>query len=196
MEIHQRGYQDIYFDKFKDVISIGRPTVLVKNLVIGTLYVDVAGQVDAINHKTKETCVVKFNTRGWSSNSSINGSIMDKSGKEHFKLEGSWWDELYLVDCSSKKRELIWKQKEPVADHLKMFGFNNVAINLNFISEELKQLLAPTDTRLRGDQRLFEQGKVDEADEEKIRLEVKQRKARKIRHDEGLIWQPNFFKEI
>lgn len=37
----------------------------------------------------------------------------------------------------------------------------------------MKQFIAPTDARLRGDMRLYEQGKVDEADEEKIRLEVK-----------------------
>jgi hypothetical protein len=37
----------------------------------------------------------------------------------------------------------------------------------------MKQFIAPTDCRLRGDMRLYEQGKVDEADEEKIRLEVK-----------------------
>jgi hypothetical protein len=39
----------------------------------------------------------------------------------------------------------------------------------------MRAMLPPSDTRLRGDQRLFEEGKVEEADEEKIRLEVKQR---------------------
>ena len=59
----------------------------------------------------------------------------------------------------------------------------------------MKAVIAPTDTRNRGDERLFEEGKVDEADEEKIRLEVKQRKARKIREESGGHWTPNFFKE-
>ena len=38
-----------------------------------------------------------------------------------------------------------------------------------------KLIMAPTDSRLRGDQRLFENGKATEADEEKLRLEIKQR---------------------
>ena len=54
-----------------------------------------------------------------------------------------------------------------------MFGFNSLAINLNYINDDMKELLPPTDTRLRGDARFYENGQVDEADEEKIRLEVK-----------------------
>ena len=80
-------------------------------------------------------------------------------------------------------------------DYKRMFGFNHVAINLNYVNDEMLEVLAPTDTRRRGDQRFYEAGKVDEADEEKVRLEVKQRKARKIREESGGVWQPNFFRK-
>jgi len=60
-------------------------------------------------------------------------------------------------------------------DAKKQFGFNQCAIQCNYITDEMRAMLPPSDTRLRGDQRLFEEGKVEEADEEKIRLEVKQR---------------------
>ena len=43
----------------------------------------------------------------------------------------------------------------------------------------MKGAIAPTDSRLRSDQRLFEEGRQQEADDEKVRLEVKQREARK-----------------
>lgn len=55
--------------------------------------------------------------------------------------------------------------------------------------------LAPTDSRLRGDQRLFEQGKLAEADEEKIRLEIIQRAQRKERADNNEEYRPKFFTE-
>jgi len=47
--------------------------------------------------------------------------------------------------------------------------------SLNYLSEEMKHsgYLPPTDSRYRGDQRLFEHGKWEEADVEKVRLEVK-----------------------
>jgi hypothetical protein len=67
-----------------------------------------------------------------------------------------------------------------------MFGFEMISVNLNYINEELRQQLPPSDTRLRGDQRLYEEGRVDEADEEKIRLEVKQRKNRKQMEEAGV----------
>ena len=64
-----------------------------------------------------------------------------------------------------------------------------ISLQLNHLSEELaasggkdnsgKFVMAPTDSRLRGDQRLFENGKQVEADDEKLRLETKQRQARK-----------------
>ena len=77
-----------------------------------------------------------------------------------------------------------------------MFQFNLLSVNMNFKSDEMEGTIAPTDTRFRNDMRLYEEGKVDEADEEKIRLEVKQRKARKLREEAGGVWEPNFFKEV
>ena len=44
---------------------------------------------------------------------------------------------------------------------------------LNYKSADMDGYLAPTDSRFRNDMRLFEEGKLDEADQEKIRLEVK-----------------------
>ena len=81
-------------------------------------------------------------------------------------------------------------------NYLGQFGFDYNAVNLNFVCPEMREWLAPTDSRLRGDMRLYEEGKVDEADEEKMRLEVKQRAARKRRNDAGEVWVPNFFREI
>ena len=60
----------------------------------------------------------------------------------------------------------------------------------------MKQVIGPTDTRFRNDQRFLEEGKVDEADEEKNRLEVKQRKGRKVREQSGEEWTPNFFRKV
>jgi hypothetical protein len=49
---------------------------------------------------------------------------------------------------------------------------------------EPEEDIAPTDSRLRPDQRLMEDGQWDEANAEKLRLEEKQRAARRAReHD-------------
>lgn len=56
-------------------------------------------------------------------------------------------------------------------------------------------MIAPTDSRLRGDQRLFENGKQAEADQEKLRLEIKQRQARKNLADRNESHQVMFFEK-
>jgi len=40
-------------------------------------------------------------------------------------------------------------------------------------------VIAPTDSRFRRDQRLFEEGEVDEAEAEKLEIEKQQRRVRK-----------------
>lgn len=49
---------------------------------------------------------------------------------------------------------------------------------------EPEEGIAPTDSRLRPDQRLMEDGRWDEANAEKLRLEEKQRAVRRAREHE------------
>ena len=59
----------------------------------------------------------------------------------------------------------------------------SISLLLNYLPDDLKQsggkdpngkfVIAPSDSRFRGDMRLFEDGKWEEADVEKVRLEVK-----------------------
>jgi hypothetical protein len=58
-----------------------------------------------------------------------------------------------------------------------MYYFSELALTLN----EQEDGVAPTDSRLRPDQRLMERGRWDEANTEKQRLEEKQRLSRRRR---------------
>lgn len=62
-----------------------------------------------------------------------------------------------------------------------MYYFTTLALTLN----EPEEGVAPTDSRLRPDQRLMEAGRWDEANAEKQRLEEKQRTARREREREA-----------
>ena len=59
----------------------------------------------------------------------------------------------------------------------KCYNFTQLAVELN----ELEDGVAPTDSRLRPDQRLMEQGLWDDANTCKLLLEDKQRAARRLR---------------
>jgi hypothetical protein len=77
--------------------------------------------------------------------------------------------------------KLLWQRKMPPAYMEKMYNFTELAIELN----EDEVGVAPTDTRRRPDQRLMEDGRWDEANQEKLRLEEKQRYVRKTREAEA-----------
>ena len=70
------------------------------------------------------------------------------------------------------------------------YGFTQFAIELNELTEEDKTFLPKTDTRFRPDQRYLEEGKVNLAEAEKVRVEEKQRAARKGQEDSGEPWAP------
>ena len=63
-----------------------------------------------------------------------------------------------------------------------MYNFTELTVQLN----EPEEGVAPTDTRLRPDQRLMENGDWDDANREKLRLEEKQRFARRQREQAAL----------
>lgn len=62
-----------------------------------------------------------------------------------------------------------------------MYYFSSLALTLN----EPEEGVAPTDSRRRPDQRLMEQGRWEEANAEKQRLEEKQRSVRREREREA-----------
>lgn len=68
-----------------------------------------------------------------------------------------------------------------------MYYFTEFAVQLN----EFEEGVAPTDSRRRPDQRLMEEGRWDEANQEKLRLEEKQRTTRKAREAAAVVSYPN-----
>ena len=76
--------------------------------------------------------------------------------------------------------QLLWKKAAMPPESEKYYNFSKFACELN----ELEDGVSPTDSRLRPDQRLMEEGRWDEANTEKVRLEEKQRAVRRQREAE------------
>jgi len=73
------------------------------------------------------------------------------------------------------------------------FNLTPFVLTLNAVPDTLRPYLAPTDTRLRPDQRAMEDGEYDLAATEKDRVEVKQRAARRVREQMGEEFIPRWF---
>lgn len=72
------------------------------------------------------------------------------------------------------------------------FNLTLFALTLNALPPHLVPYLAPTDSRLRPDQRAMENGEYDKAAAEKHRVEVKQRAAKR-KGTKGEEYRPKWF---
>lgn len=108
------------------------------------------------------------------------------------RLEGTW-DKSVTLDLGSGP-ETVWRVAPPPPDPTR-YNFSRFAIELNEITEGLRERLPPTDCRLRPDQAALEQGYFDRANAEKQRLEKKQRQARK-EAEEGVPIEPRWFAHV
>ncbi|KAJ2759036.1 hypothetical protein IWQ57_006661, partial [Coemansia nantahalensis] len=92
-----------------------------------------------------------------------------------------------------RKPFVLWKINERPAEN-NTYKLTTFAMSLNDTSPELEPYLCPTDSRFRPDQRAMETGEYEQADEEKSRLENKQRATRR-RREQGELpqWKPRWF---
>uniref|UniRef100_A0A4W3IRP6 Oxysterol-binding protein n=1 Tax=Callorhinchus milii TaxID=7868 RepID=A0A4W3IRP6_CALMI len=173
-------------------------TSTVHNIIVGKLWIDQSGEIEIINYKTKDRCQLKFSPYSYFSRDiarKVTGVVSDAEGKANYILSGTWDEKMEGAkivqssrggtSCEGKQKtvyqtlppRVLWR-KYPLPENAdNMYYFSELALTLN----ELESGVAPTDSRLRPDQRLMENGKWDEANVEKQRLEEKQRAVRRLR---------------
>ncbi|XP_068445422.1 oxysterol-binding protein 1-like isoform X1 [Clinocottus analis] len=203
LSIMPLGSIQCLFDKSNNHYSWKKVTTTVHNIIVGKLWIDQSGEIDVVNHKTGDRCHLKFAPYSYFSRDvprKVTGVVTDKDGKAHYVLSGTWDEKMEFsrIMQSSKgengtegkqrtvyqtlKAKEIWK-KNPLPEGAEnMYFFSSLALTLN----EPEEGVAPTDCRRRPDQRLMEDGRWDEANAEKQRLEEKQRTVRREREREAV----------
>ena len=91
---------------------------------------------------------------------------------------------------------LLWMVEPRPKNSSEYYNFTNFTFALNELSEELKKILPPTDSRFRSDIYRLELGDLDAAADEKNRLEEKQRDARKEMKKHKRTFSPLWFKLV
>jgi hypothetical protein len=120
---------------------------------------------------------------------------LDEKGKEKIHVFGNWNSKISFKILSTGEEFVVWQVTPKHAASEKQYGFNKFICNLNYVDEDMKQVLPPTDTRLRPDQRFWENFQIEPAAEHKERLENKQRAKRKDLEKRGIAYEPLWFKE-
>ncbi|XP_052736374.1 oxysterol-binding protein-related protein 1C isoform X3 [Vigna angularis] len=193
------GFLTLEFDD-GEVFQWSKVTTSIYNLILGKLYCDHYGTM-RIQGNQDYSCKLKFKEQSIIDRNphQVHGIVQDRNGKILSTLLGKWDDSMYYIngDYSGKGKgyesmsdaHLLWKRSKPPKFPTR-YNFTRFAITLNELTPGLKDKLPPTDSRLRPDQRHLENGEYEMANSEKLRLEQRQRQARKMQ-ESG--WEPRWF---
>lgn len=187
-------------------------TSSVIGIITGSPTVDNYGPMEIKNWTTGDVCTLDFKPRGWKASSAyqVSGKVIGADGKTRWSIGGRWNDKLYarltpgfedsvLAPHSPLKIDepgptqafLVWE-----AHHRPTgipFNLTPFVVTFQYLPDNLRPLLPPTDTRFRPDQRAMEDGEYDLAATEKNRVEEKQRATRRMREARGEEFVPRWF---
>lgn len=202
----------------EDFYTWKKVTSSVVGIMTGNPVVDNYGPMEVKNWTTGEVCHIEFKARGWKASSAyhISGKVVDANGHVRFSLGGRWNSKIYarftpgyeatveepandtgsiyrgsLSSADPNKAFLIW-QANPRPEGIP-FNLTPFVLTFNHIDDKLRPWIAPTDSRLRPDQRAMEDGEYDFAATEKSRLEESQRARRRAREAQGEEFIPAWF---
>ncbi|KAM9783055.1 oxysterol-binding protein-related protein 3 [Neosynchiropus ocellatus] len=196
MEIVPVGTTHVTLPGLGDHYEWNKVTSCIHNILSGQRWIEHYGEISIRNSNSNVCqCRITFvKAKYW--NSSVNeveGTITDQKGKVVHRLFGKWHEAVFCGDPPSAK--CVWRANAMPLDHEQYYGFTKFAVELNELDPPVKLLLPPTDTRLRVDQRLLEEGNLEEAEEQKQRIEQLQRDRRRVLEENNVLHQPKFFRK-
>ncbi|GAB7351722.1 hypothetical protein MBLNU459_g2310t1 [Dothideomycetes sp. NU459] len=180
-------------------------TSSVVGIITGNPTVDNYGIMEVKNWTTGESCTLDFKQRGWKASSAyqVAGRVCDRDGVPKWSMGGRWNDKIYARltpgyesdvtkgDKGENQAFLVWEAA--VRPPGIPFNLTPFVVTLNHLPDHLRKIIAPTDSRLRPDQRAMEDGEYDLAATEKTRVEEMQRSRRRERDSKGEEFVPMWF---
>jgi hypothetical protein len=194
-EFFPLGEFKVTLKRTKEVFVLKRPSNSVHNYIIGKMYIWVNGTMECTNTVTKSKMSITFKPKGWTSKTDyeVEGKITNAEDETKYHVFGRWDSFLSVIDAQTKQETKIISKNENPENYELQYYFSKHSINLNNLTQDLMKMIAPTDSRLRTDQRAYEYGNLDLASTEKERLEQNQRKRRKITEDGHENFEPRWF---
>ncbi|KAM9837523.1 oxysterol-binding protein-related protein 7 [Aulostomus maculatus] len=198
LEILPTGMVNVTLPRSGDHYEWNKVVTCIHNVLSQQRYLEHYGEVTIRNLKSNVcTCKITFvKSRYWGSDTNKNevqGTVLDQSGSVIHRFGGLWHEGVFCDTLPTPK--CVWKPNPQPKDHLLYYGFSTFAMELNELTPDLRPHLPPTDTRLRPDQRMLEEGRVEETDLKKDEIEELQRERRKELAKRGEDHVPRFFKK-
>lgn len=196
LELIAEGAQVVELDS-GDQYSITKPSSFIRNLLAGNKYLEHVGEMVITNVRTNERLVIQFKEGtmfgGPANRNHIEGTMYDPNNSPMGTIKGKWDEQVARV-MGKDHLQVLWEVEPLPPNPTRYYGFTRFAISLNEITDDIKEIIPPTDTRLRPDQRALEKGDADQAEELKLKLENEQRERRKQMEESGQTYQPQWFR--
>ncbi|GAB0137427.1 hypothetical protein EsDP_00005692 [Epichloe bromicola] len=183
-------------DGSDELYSWNIATMFLRNVVMGEKYVEPVGSMHVMNDSTGHKACVEFKSKGMFGGRSedVYVTTFGPDGSDTGSgLTGTWTGGLRTVEPGKAASEEIWQVGQLVNNAAQTYGMTLFAATLNEITEIENGKMAPTDCRLRPDQRYAEQGDLEAAEKWKLNLEEAQRARRRELEDRGDVHKSRWF---
>lgn len=194
-EINNRGTARLSHLPSGEVYEWEQPTTFLRNVIAGEKYVEPVGSLVVVtSNGSKASIEYKSGSMFSGRSEELKAVLHDPKGNvmKGYSLDGRWTQSIDMT-ADGKSKGKVWEVGKLVNNPSKHFGFTQFAASLNEITSIEKGHMAPTDSRLRPDQRVYEEGDVDNAETWKLQLEENQRQRRKHMEENNITYQPKFF---
>jgi hypothetical protein len=196
-ELTDSGPIHITFRNSGESYEYIQPSTFLRNLIAGEKYLEPVGSI-SIESPSGALGTVEFKSGGMFSGRSeavIIRAVDAKGANYPTRLEGKWTESVSEVNGSGSKGRIVWKADSLVSSPKETYGFTEFTASLNQITPIEEGHLPPTDSRLRPDQQMYENGEIDKAEKSKLDLEERQRQRRKAMEERHEQWTPTFFQK-
>jgi hypothetical protein len=198
-ELNTDGRVRIFLHASQEHYSWTIATSYLRNIIAGEKYIEPSGTMTIVSETSGAKAVCTFKAGGMFAGRSEEVSIQtfDATGALlPAGATGKWTQSLELTTNTQPTGKTLWRVGDLVPSPEKHYGLTTFAAALNQITDIEDGHIAPTDSRLRPDQRALEDGDLDRAEALKARLEERQRSRRRVMEEHGEEWKPKWFSRV
>ena len=128
LQIVPLGTSHLEFKKTGHHYTWRKITTFVRNIIVGKLWIDNVGEMDIINHKTKDVCHLKYFPYSYFSREpprKVTGIITDANNVARYVLNGTWTEQIEgapvlnpqvvteQTQLNTGASKILWKRKYP-----------------------------------------------------------------------------------
>ena len=182
-----------------DKFLYNRPSTLLKGILTNKLHYDYNGEInitspDYPNIFCKIEYISDYTEEGIIKGEIVKGEDID-NGDIIYKIGGNWKKEIYITDSDDNNKNVLFtvNEEEFFKNSVEKYIIPEYCCNLNYLPDELKEIIPVSDTRNRPDQKEYEIGSTEKSQELKAIIEEMQVYKQDILDKSNKEHQPIYF---